>query len=306
MLTKCLNSIDAHAPRQQPIGQAPSNKRFGKKLHVIVAVIIIIAVVTASIFLVPSSEAEIISLDAHYVPGEKLTYDITISFSSQIGNSSTNFSTQSTLTVEVVSINEDTYTLKYTTTSSMADNSTATSYLMDVKDTDMVNLLTLLPVAFQQYPEYAEYANSNSPIETAFFNQSEAKVGDTLRIPATCTVTATPDAEIIVKFAAIQNLAVKAGNFKVFKIEFTRTSAQQRQNQIENLEYVGVSGESYLEIGSCKQIQSTVQFNMTTSLGVDSGYSSDVTTFSSTLIKDENPQDVHTLTMFDSNEKEAG
>jgi hypothetical protein len=306
MPTRFLNSIDAPAPRQQPIGQAPSNKRFGKKLYVTVAAIITIAVVIASIFLVPSSEAEIISLDAHYVPGEKLTYDITISFSSQIGNSSTNFSTQSTLTVEVVSINEDTYTLEYTTTSSMADNSTATSYLMDVKDTDMVNLLTLLPVAFQQYPEYAEYANSSSPIETAFFNQSEAKVGDTLRIPATCTVTATPDAEIIVKFAAIQNLAVKAGNFKVFKIEFTRTSTQQSQNQFENLEYVGVSGESYLEFGSCKQVQSTVQFNMTTALGVDSGYSSAVTTFSSTLIKDEKPQEVHTLTMFDLNEKEAG
>ena len=304
MPTRFLNSIDAPAPRQQPIGQAPSNKRFGKKLYVTVAAIITIAVVITSIFLVPSSEAEIISLDAHYVPGEKLTYDITISSSRQIGNSSTNFSTQSTLTVEFVSINEDTYTLEYTTTSSMADNSTTTSYLMDVKEADMVNLLTLLPVAFQQYPEYAEYANSSSPIETAFFNQSKAKVGDTWRIPATCTVTATPDAEIIVKFAAIQNLAVKAGNFKVFKIEFTRTSAQQSQSQSDNL-YVDVSGESYLEIGSCKQVQSTVQFNMTTSPSVNSSYKSDVTTFSSTLIKDENPQATHTLKMFNLNEKVA-
>jgi len=287
MLTKFLNSIDSSAPRQQPRGQAPSNKRFGKKLHVAVAAIIIIAVVTASIFLMPSSEAETISLDAQYVLGEKLTYDITISSSSQNGNSSTNFSTQSTLTVEVVSINEDTYTLNYTTTSGTAGTSTATSYLMDVKETDMINLFTLLPVAFQQYPDFAEYADSNTPIDTAFFNQSKAKVGDTWRIPATCTVTATPEAEINVKFVAIQNLAVKAGNFKVFKIEFTRTSSQQSQNQPDNLEYAGVSGESYLEFGSCKQVQSTVQFTMTTSLGVNSGYSSAVTTFSSTLIKDE-------------------
>ena len=304
MLTKFLNSTDSPAPWQQSIGQAPSNKKFGKKLHVTVAAIIIIAVVIASIFLVPSSEAETISLGVHYFPGEKLTYDITISSSSQIGNSSTNFSTQSTLIVEVVSINEDVYTLKYTTTSSIAGNSTIISYLMDVKEADMANLLTLLPVAFQQYPDYAEYANS-SPIETAFFNQSEAKVGDTWRIPATCAVTATPDAEIIVKFVAIQNIAVKAGNFKVFKIEFTRTSAQQSQNQSDNLEYVGVSGESYLEFGSCKQVQSTVQFNMTTSLGVNSNYSSAVTTFSSNLIKDENPSAAHTLKMLNLNEKVA-
>jgi hypothetical protein len=287
MLTTFLNSIDSSAPRQQPRGQEPSNKRFGKKLHVAVAAIIIIAVVTASIFLVPSSEAETISLDAQYVPGEKLTYDITISSSSQNGNSSTNFSTQSTLTVEVVSINEDTYTLNYTTTSGTAGNSTATSYLMDVKETDMINLFTLLPVAFQQYPDFAEYADSHTPIDTAFFNQSEAKVGDTWRIPATCTVTATSEAEMNVKFAAIQNLAVKAGNFKVFKIEFTRTSSQQSQSQPDNLEYAGVSGESYLEFGSCKQVQSTVQFTMTSSLGVNGGYSSAVTTFSSTLVKDE-------------------
>lgn len=290
MLNKFLNSIDSPAPWQQPIGHASSNKKFGKKLYVTVAAIIIIAVVIAAIFLVPSSEAEIISLGVHYLPGEKLTYDLTIASFSQIGNSSTNFSTQRTLTVEVVSINEDTYTLKYTTTSSMADNSTATSYLMDVKEADMVNLFTLLPVAFQQYPEYAEYVektNSSGPLETAFFNQSEAKVGDTWRIPVVFAVSATPDAEITVKFVAIQNLAVKAGNL-VFKIEFTQTAAQESQIQFDNLYYIDVSGESYLEFGSCKQVQSTVQFNMTT-LDVNSGYSSVVTTFSSTLIKDENP-----------------
>jgi len=285
-----LGSIDSPAPQQQPIGRASSNK-FGKKPYVTVAAIIIIAVVIAAIFLVPSSEAEIISLGVHYLPGEKLTYDLTIASFSQIGNSSTNFSTQRTLTVEVVSINEDTYTLKYTTTSSMADNSTATSYLMDVKEADMVNLFTLLPVAFQQYPEYAEYVektNSSGPLETAFFNQSEAKVGDTWRIPVVFAVSATPDAEITVKFVAIQNLAVKAGNFKVFKIEFTQTAAQESQIQFDNLYYIDVSGESYLEFGSCKQVQSTVQFNMTT-LDVNSGYSSVVTTFSSTLMKDEKP-----------------
>jgi hypothetical protein len=292
MLNKILNSIGSPAPRQQPIEQAPSNNRSGKKLHVTVAAIILITVVVAAIFLVPSSETEIISLGVHYFPDEKLTYEITISFHSQTGNSSTNFSTQRTLTVEVVSINEDIYTLKYTTTSSIAGNSTTTSYVMDVKEADMATLFTLLPVAFQQYDEYAEYmekTNSSSPLETAFFNQSEAKVGDTWRIPVICVVSPTPDAEITVKFVAIQNLAVKAGNFKVFKIEFTQTSTQQSQNQSDNPYHTGVSGESYLEFGSCKQIQSTVQFNMTTSPGVNSGYSSAVTTFSSTLIKDETP-----------------
>jgi hypothetical protein len=291
MLNKLVNSTDSPASRQQPTGQAPSTRRFGKKLYVTVAVIILITVVIATIFLVPSTDAEIISLGVHYFPGEKLTYDLTISSFSQTGNSSTNFTTQRTLTVDVVSINEDIYTLKYTTTSSTADNSTTTSYVMDVKEADMVNLFTLLPVAFQQYGEYAEYTektNSSSPLEKAFFNQSEAKVGDTWRIPVLFAVSGTPDAEITVNFVAIQNLSVEAENFKVFKIEFTQTSAQQNQIQFDNL-HIDVSGESHLEFGSCKQIQSTVQFNMTTSLGANSDYSSAVTTFSSTLTKDEKP-----------------
>ena len=302
MLTKFLNSNYSSAPRHR--GQAPINKRLEKKLQVIIAAIIIVTVVTASILLVPSSEAETISLDAHYVPGEKLTYDITISSSTRNGNYSTNSITQSTLTVEVVSINEDTYTLKYTNTSSAEDSSMTTSYIMNVKETDMINLFTIVPVAYQQYPDYTEYADSSSPIETAFFRQSKAKVGDIWRIPTTCTVTATPEAEITVKFAAIQNLAVKAGNFKVCKIEFNRTSPQQSQNQPDNLEYAGVSGESYLEYGSCKQVQSTLQFNMTTSLGGKSGYSSAVTTFSSNLINNET-QVAHTLKMANLNEKAA-
>ena len=292
MLNKFLDSIDTPSSRQQPIGQPPSNKRFGKKLYVAVAAIIIIALCIVAIFFSPSSEAGVISLDVHYFPGEKLTYDITVSSFSQIGNSSTNFSTQRILTVEVVSIKEGIYTLKYTTTSSVADNSTVTSYLMDVKEADMVNLFTLLPVAFQQYPEYAEYVentNSSSPLEMAFFNQSEAKVGDTWRIPVVFEVSAIPGAEITLEFLAIQNLAVKAGNFKVFKIEFRQTGAQQSQIQFDDLYYIDVSGESYLEFGSCKQVQSTVQFNMTTSLGFDGGYSSVVTVFSSSLINDEKP-----------------
>jgi hypothetical protein len=292
MPKKLLNSVGLRVSRQQLMGQAPSNQKFGKKLYITVAAIIIIGVITAAIFVVPSGEPEIISLRVHYLPGEKLTYDVLVSSSSQIDNSSTSFAAPSTLTVEVVSINGDTYTLNYTTTPRVASNSTATSYLMDVKEADMVNLFTLLPVAFQQYPEYAEYVENTgctNPLETAFFTQSEAKVGDTWQLPVIFAVSTTPDAEITVKFAATQSLEVKAGTFEVFRIEFTQTSAQQSQIQFDSMYDIDVSGESYLEFGSCKQVKSKVQFNMTTSPDVNGSYTSAVSTFLSTLIKDEQP-----------------
>jgi hypothetical protein len=292
MLNKFLNLVDSLSPWNRPIGQAPDIKRFGKKLWVTVGAIVIIAVVLTAIFLLPSSEAEVISLEVQYFPGEKLIYDLTIDYFSQIGNSSTNSSSQRTLTVEVLSIDEDIYTLKYATISSVADNSTTTSYIMDVRKTDFVNLLTLLPVAFQQYHEYAEYVektNSTGPLEAAFFNQSEARVGDIWCIPVVCAISDTWVAELIVEFVAIENIVVKAGDFKVFKIEFTRTSDQEIQVEFDDLYCIEVSGQSYLEFGSCKLVQSTVQFNMTTALTVNGDYGSFVTTFSSTLIKDGNP-----------------
>ena len=285
-----LDSLGFPASWQQPTAQALNNKGFRKKLYVTAAALILVTAVIAAAFLVPSSEAETIPLGTHYVLGEKLTYNLTASSFSQTRNSSTNSTAQHTLTVEVVSIDGDTYTLKYTTTPSAADNSVATSYVMPVKEDDMTNLYTLLPVAFQQYPEYAEYAektNLSVPLETALFNQSEAKVGDTWQIPVACAISADLAAELTVKFVAIQNLAVEAGSFKVFKIAFTRTSAQQSSSQFDDLYAVSVSGESYLEFGSCKQVQSSVQVNMTTLQDVDGGYSSFVSTFQNTLIKDE-------------------
>jgi hypothetical protein len=285
MINKFLNLSDSSASWQQPIMQATSNKQFRKKLFVTFTAITIITAAIAAIFLRPNGETEII-LSAIYAPGEKLTYDITMTSTSQIGNSSTSSTIQRTLAVEVLNIKEDTYNLRYTTTPSIADNSSTTSYLMNVKKTDMTSLFTLLPVAFQQFPEYTEYTKKttiSSPLETAFFNQSKAKVGDTWKIPVINNVSTESDAEITVKFVSIETLDVEAGTFKVFKIEFTRNSPQQKQAQFGDYSVsIAISGETYLEVDSCKIIKGTVQFNMT-SIDKYSGHKSFVTTISSTL-----------------------
>ncbi len=280
-------ALPASGPSEQPIGQALSKKRFGKKLYVAVAAIIAIAVILSAVMFVPSSNADVISLGVHYSAGEKLTYDVTTSTSSQSGNTSTNLSAQSTLTVEVISLVGDTYTLNYTTTSSVLGYSMTTSRLMEVKETDMVNLLTLLPVALQQY---ATPTNNSNPVETAVFNQTQAKVGDEWQIPLTTTaLSSSPASEINVKFVAIQELSVKAGTFKVFRLDFSQTTPEQNQARSLSLNF-DVSGQSYLEMGTCKQIQSTVELTMSSSsqLGTNANYNT-LITFTSTLVKDQIP-----------------
>ncbi len=281
MLTKFYSSIDS-AAQQQP-AEKTSRNRFGKKFYITAAALIAIAIVLTAIFLVPANNAKEFSLNVHYRVGEKLTYQVTSTSYSQIGNSSTNSTAQSTLTIEVLNINGGTYTLNYTTTLGTAGS--ATSAVLEVKETDMANLFTLLPVVLQQY---MENSNSGSPLETADFNQSEAQVGDTWQIPVTCVALGVGDAEMTVKFSGIENLAVQAGNFRVFEVEFKQASIKQSQNQPADEGCGILSGESCLELESCKQIQSTLQLNMTASSGVDSGDSS-VATYSSVLIRDENP-----------------
>lgn len=180
-----------------------------------------IIVIIGAFLLVPQGNANIVPLGVHYTAGEKLTYDVTTSTSSQTGNTSTSYSSQGTLTVEVVSFDGSTYTLNYTTTNSLAGYSMTTSRLLQVKETDMVNVLTLLPVALQQY---TSTVNDTNPIVTAVFNQSQAKVGDTWQIPLNTPQTGASAGEITITFKAIQDLTVPAGNFKVFRIDFSTTT----------------------------------------------------------------------------------
>ena len=85
--------------------------------------------------------------------------------------------------------------------------------------------------------------------------------------------------DMTVTFAAIQDLKVAAGTYKVFRMDFSEnaqeqipsvtgfTSIQQEKMQMQ------ISGQSYLEYGTCKQIQSNLQLNMTTQMENNLGYS---------------------------------
>jgi len=269
-------------PAEQPAAQAPFKKRVGKKLYITIAAVAVIAVVLAAILLVPQGNADVISLGVQYSAGEKLTYDVATSFSSQSGNSSTNLSSNTNLTVDVVSFDGETYTLNYTTSSSEAGYSMSTSQLIEVKASEMITGLALLPVGLQALDEDL---NSSSPFLSASFNQSQAQVGDTWQIPLnTGDLGSAQASELTVTFKAIQSLTVPAGTFKVFRIDLS-TNTQGSQSSLSSPN-VNFSGQSYLEYGTCKQIQSNLQVNM--SLSGNTNYNI-VDTFTSILTQDLNP-----------------
>ena len=150
------------------------------------------------------------------------------------------------------------YTLNYTETSSLGDETVTTSNLVSVQESDMVTFLSVLPVELQEVAAFSD-TNSSNPFMMASFNQTQAKVGDTWQIPMNTGNSANLNAEnMTVTFAAIQDLTVPAGTYKVFRIDF---SANENQGSpltssllLDNIQ-MQISGQSYLEYGTCKQMR---------------------------------------------------
>jgi len=209
---------------QQPIKTEVTKNSGRKKLYITLAAVLAIIIIVAAIMFVPQGTANVISLGVNYSVGEKLTYDVTSKMSSDSGASSTNISTTYTVTIEVLSFNDDTYKLNYTTNISVLGNPFSLTKTVEVKASQMVTALALLPVATQQY---ASNPNGNSPLMTAFFDQSQAKVGDTWTLPLSATDSSQQAGNLTVTFKAIQDLKVDSGSYKVFRMDYSTNFAQQ-------------------------------------------------------------------------------
>jgi hypothetical protein len=250
-------------PTSLPTQTTPSPKRSRKKIYVTLAAVIAIVVIVSAAMLIPQTNADIISLGVHYKVGEKLTYDITSALStSGLDGASSNIKTDSTVTIEVVKFEGDTYTLNYTYTLSALGSSISYSKLVDVKESQMVTTLALLPVAIQMFGSAFASSNESEPLMTGVFDQTQAKVGDSWTVPLSTTDSTSPSGQILVTFKAIQDLTVQAGTYKVFRIDFNVTVSQDSSSSLVTFS-PNVSGQAYLESGTCKQIKSELTLDMT-------------------------------------------
>ena len=192
MKFRLLNSApspepQSSSPMDEPMSQVHSKKPFGKKLYLsVIAIAVIIIIIVVAVFVVPQTNANVIPLNVNYTVGEQLIYDVTASVSlGSTSTSSTSVTANSTLLVDVVSLEGQTYTLNYSTTTSVAGYSTTNSQIINVTKTSMVSFLGLLPVILQAEATNAD--TSTSPIFSASIDQSTAKVGDTWQIPINST-----------------------------------------------------------------------------------------------------------------------
>jgi hypothetical protein len=115
------------------------------------------------------SSADVISLGVDYSVDEKLTYDVTLSLSVEVGGTSMAVNSDSTLVLEVLSFDNEIYVLNYTKIVPYGDQINITSTILEVKENEMVTVLALYPAGFQSFS--AEDQSEDSPLFSAAFDQ---------------------------------------------------------------------------------------------------------------------------------------
>jgi hypothetical protein len=275
------NNLFNTSPNQKP--EKTVKKLSRKKLYLAIASTLAIVIIVATAVSVPQGNANVISLGVSYKVGEKLTYDTTTTMASNSSDPSTTYSQDSTVTIEVVSFNEGIYKINYTEITNYLGSSIAISHLANVKESQMVTALALLPMALQESSWFGN-GNDTDPFMSAFFDQTTAKVGDTWKIPLTAA-NSSKLGDLSVTFKAIQDLHVAAGNYRVFRMDL---SSYIQVNGGYVIGSMDISGTAYLQEGSCKQVQSNLQLTMSQQFGLDISISNTVT-ITCSLTKDQMP-----------------
>ncbi len=251
-------------PEPQPANNSPKRRRFGKKLYAAAAAVLVIVVVSAFLFSTNSAATVPLSLD--YQVGERMVYASSWSTTVERDNQTINtpgtysYSSNSTRTVDVLSLNGDTYTLNYTDSFEILGKPFSANMTQQLTKGDYANNFLIGDSA------RLLYNMTGGKYDYYKLNLLQAKVGDTIQIPVntgneSIGVTGT----LNVKFAAIEDLTVPAGTFRVFRLDYTAdyTTHANLQGGIISINLPEpvpgqITGQTYLEYGTCRLVKSTV------------------------------------------------
>ena len=243
----------------QPTVRISSSKGIGKKLYAIAGIIVILVIVIT--LLIPQGAATI-PLSVKYTVGEKMTYDMieTITTEQIQGIMGIN----STVNVEVVDFDGEHYTLNYTVTAVLNhQHPMSISYIARVNKTGYTTYF------HTGKTQQLLYNMSSNPVLSAVLNKPEVKVGDAWQIPlSTGETNVSVKGDLTVTFVGIQDMTVPAGTYRVFRIDFSSNNIRINitiptpyNTSIQNTVEMSLSGQTYLEYGTCRQIKYSIQIN---------------------------------------------
>jgi hypothetical protein len=256
------NSVPS-AP-EQPALQASSKKRFGRKLYVTAAALVVLAVVAAAL-LIPQGAATI-PLNVNFTVGEKMVYNTTeqitvLEYNTTVGQPPEDTIINMTSIVEVVDFDGDYYTLNHTYTivsGAFYPPSNSFSHLEKINKTGYSTYI------FPGGTQTVTNASGNLYL-TELLNRSEVKVGDKWTVPLdTGNANFGMTGELTMTFGGFQDITVPAGTYRVFRVDMTssnltlRTSASGYGNNL-HFAILTQSGTMYMEYGTLRPIKNTMQ-----------------------------------------------
>ena len=178
--------------------------------------------------------------------------------SGSLGNNSMNMNSTSTL--KVVSFDGEYYTLNHTITTAVLDHPFSVSLTEKINRTGYAKYL--LPGDIQN-----AFGNSSSnPVLAALLSKPEARIGDTWQIPLdTGNSTFGTTGSLTLTFAAIEDVTVPAGTYKVVKIDVSSDNLASHVEipQGKSNSTMSFTGSMYLEYGTCRQVKSDFQMDIT-------------------------------------------
>jgi hypothetical protein len=280
---------------------AKGSRRVGKKLFVLIATVIVVAVIAGAL-LIPQGAASI-PLNVNYTVGEKMVYNTSTVLSLNVDNStiplsslsSANITVSGTETVEVLSFDGEFYTLNVTSALTQGSIPFTSSIIQKMNKTGYSTFLVNLGSTSEALTG-TSFA-SNQPL-AQLLSKPEVKVGDSVTIPysalmanlANLSSSIQVTGDLTLTFKGFQDLTVPAGTYKVFEVDLTSnnlsttislpsygnstTTAPNALTMDMNM-----TCQSFMEYNTMRQIQSSMQetstiqssamnYTMTTALDV--------------------------------------
>ncbi len=238
-----------------------SKRRFGKKLYAVAAALIV--VVIAGAFLFSNFSVATVPLSLNYEVGERMVYYSSYSTLVDVDNRTLNvpgsYTTDgnSTLAIDVLSLEDDTYTICTTFNLDVSGAPRSVNLTQQLTKTDYVNNFLIGDAARLLYNMTGNHYDYYK------LNVLEAKIGETIQIPVNVgNESIGTTGTLNVKFAAIEEITVPAGTFKVFRLDYNAevTVHANMPGLITIPEPIPsqITGQTYLEYGTCRLIKSSV------------------------------------------------
>jgi len=256
----CETSIPPETPPAPPSEMPPPPpKRFGKKLYLAIGLIAVIAVVSAVTFtfLLPSTGLGApVPLGLNYTPGEEMTYSMTITMSS-MGYTQT---ATGTTTMEILSFDGENYTIRQTV-HMLTPVSSEASYNLTIDKMGHIINYTGLPSSTQSL------TSLGMPGFGSYFQSNQTKVGENLQTPINMNISGIIiDGTVNYRVSEIKNMTVPGcGIYQVFKMETSANNIHatgQSSGVAVNMN-MNMNGYSYMEYGTCRLIEFSIQESMT-------------------------------------------